>query len=150
VRIVLERWSNDAEQNKVAAAFASDATPQELAKQFGEMEAIGSFRTISGQANPIRYAREYTDDAGTRHLVLLSDQQVAFWKGASAAGSLDGAYTLIEVRFGGDVEGEGKFTHEAGAADAAGGRIRIEDYDDKVLGLIGVQKVSEDFSMDIS
>ena len=143
VQIMIERWSTDAEEKKVASAFTSDAEPAELARSFREMEAVGSFRTISGDANPIRYARKYADADGTNRLVLVTDNHIQFWEGASASSPgkpIDG-YTVVEIRLEDEGEGEGKYSHDSAKADMASGRVMIEDYDEKPIGLIGVREM---------
>jgi hypothetical protein len=144
-RITLDRWSNEAERNQVIAAVTSGKSPAEIADQLAKMEAIGSFRTISGLGNEIRYAQRYTGMDGTDRLVLLTDRQVNYWEGANAPKPIERAYTFMEVRFADDAKGgEGKVTHASLAVGDANRHLVFDGYDTAAVGLIGVKQLTSD------
>ena len=140
----LDRFSNEAERNHVIAVFKQDDDPKAIAEKLKEMEAIGSFRTISGWGNEIRYAEEVTAADGTRKLLLATDRQINYWDGANAPEPVTEAFTFIEVRFK-DGEGVGRTTHGDFEVIVDPANLpAIENFDELQPELMGVKRVEED------
>lgn len=145
----LDRWSTEADRNAVVGAFKSAETPAAFAKALSDMPIIGGFRTISGQANPIRYAEEVTTADGTRALIVLSDRQVDYWDGGNAPDVVKGGYTLMEIRFDDD-GGEGVVSHGPTkvVVDPETDTLSIADFEAKPVQLIGVARLEKDDEFD--
>lgn len=145
----LDRWSTEADRNAVVGAFKTAETPAAFAKALAEMPIIGGFRTVSGQANPIRYAEEVTTTDGTRALIVLSDRHVDYWDGGSAPDVVKEGYTLMEIRFEDD-GGQGVVSHGPTkvVVDEQTDTLSIADFEAKPAQLIGVARLEKDDEFD--
>lgn len=146
----LDRWSTETDRNAVVGAFKAADNPAEFADALKDMPAIGGFRTISGQANPIRYAEEVVATDGTRKLIVLSDRQVDYWQGANASDVVQNSYTVMEIRFK-DGKGEGIVSHGPTEVviDDHTQTLTIEDFSEKPAQLIGVAKLEKGEGFDL-
>jgi hypothetical protein len=140
--LTLERWSTDAERQRVLAAFKQGENPTAVAEALKGLEPIGSFRTISGLGNEIRYAEQVTAPDGTRKLLLATDRQINYWEGANAPKPVTEAYTFIEVRFD-EGEGQGRASHgdHDVVVDPATNKLTIENFDELQPQLLGVTQI---------
>lgn len=146
----LNRWSTEADRNAVVGAFKAADNPAAFSDALEDMPVIGGFRTVSGQANPIRYAEQVTLADGTRKLIILSDRQVDYWQGGNAPNAVMDGYTLMEIHFIDDT-GEGVVSHGPTkvVVDDQTNTLAIADFDAKPAQLIGVAQLQRDDEFDL-
>jgi hypothetical protein len=106
VEIDIQRWSDDAEGEQLAAAFRRsgvDAALEELKRH----PPAGQLRSINGLSRAIRYAREITSTGGARYFLLLTDPFTArdLFQGA---GTSNGTLSAISIWLGQLGNGEGQ------------------------------------------
>ncbi len=143
VNIMLSRWSTDAERQVVAKAFKSDENEKQIADTLGKMAVVGSFRTVTGRANPIHFAKMVTATDGTKHLILATSEPVAYWAGNNPPGDMPrAAYTLIEIHFDKDGTGTGRVSYGGDVSVSGPANVpTIEHYTSEQADLIGVKRL---------
>ena len=106
VEIDIQRWSDEAEGDRLAEAFRRsgvDAVFQELQRH----PAAGQLRSINGLSRTIRYAREIRSTGGARYFLLLTDPFTPhdLFQGP---GTSAGALSAISIWLGQLGNGEGQ------------------------------------------
>jgi len=113
LNIRIERWSTDAERDKLLAILKQQqsniaSTNQELLKALQQMPSVGSIREATTLAWDLRFARQAPLDDGGRRIVLGTDRPMPFWEVVNQPRSSEYPFTLIEMRVDKENRGEGK------------------------------------------
>ncbi len=135
VRIHVDRYSTDAEVDKLAGILAEKG-PDALREALWDLD-IGYVRIGSGLGYPIAVAR--LQESGTGRTVRITmDRPISFREVASNARSLDYPFSYIELELDRDGKGEGQMFAAAKVRLEAGVRD-IENYSSLPLKLLNVQ-----------
>jgi hypothetical protein len=140
VEIVVNRWSTDAERDRLMDTLFEQG-PQKLLSALQKLPRVGYFRTPNSIGYDLHYARRTALPDGGERVVLLTDRRVGFWEAANQPRTIDYPFTLIELHLNTDGEGEGKlslFTKITG--DAENKLIVLEDYANQPIQLNGVKR----------
>jgi hypothetical protein len=113
LNIRIERWSTDAERDKLLAILKQQqsniaSTNQELLKALQQMPSVGSIREATTLAWDLRFARQAPLEDGGRRIVLATDRPMPFWEVVNQPRSADYPFTLIEMHVDKENKGEGK------------------------------------------
>lgn len=126
--IVIERWSTDAERDRLRGVLVekgADALLEELKKL---KPRVGYIATTGRLGWDIHFARQEPSGDG-RRIVLATDRPMSFWELWNRPRSADYTFTLAEIRLRPDGTGEGKLAPAAKVAWNEGLRaIEIENY----------------------
>jgi len=76
LEVDVERWSDDAEGEQLAAALRNGGTGAVL-EELRRHRALGQIRSISGMTRSIRYARDIRSTTGARYMLLFADPPFA-------------------------------------------------------------------------
>jgi hypothetical protein len=107
VEIVIERWSSDAERDRLITAFKK--SQDELLKQLQKIKPrAGYFRFPAQVGWDIMFAREVEGEDGGRQILLATDRRIEYWEARDRPRSFDYPFTLIELRLDKNGEGEGQ------------------------------------------
>lgn len=109
VDIVVDRWSTDAEREKLIAAFVEKG-PKELLNQLQKTPRIGYFRLPNTRGYDLHYARQFPMDEGGRRVIIATDRYIGVREATRNGRSMDYPFTLIELRLNKDGEGVGKMS----------------------------------------
>jgi len=109
VEIVVNRWSTEAERNKLMSTLM-DQGDDKLLSVLQDMPRVGYFRTPNSLGYDIHYAHRETMPEGGERVVLATDRRIGFWEAANQPRSIDYPFTVIELRLNKDGEGEGKMS----------------------------------------
>ena len=109
VDIVVNRWSTDAERNKLMTALLEKG-PEKLLDVLQEMPRVGYFRTPESTGWDLHYAHKTPMPEGGERVVLATDRRINFWEAANRPRSIDYPFTVIELHINRDGEGEGKMS----------------------------------------
>jgi hypothetical protein len=141
IDILVERWSTQAEHDRVMAALAERGNKGVL-ETLQKLPRVGSFATTGAAGYPLRYARTTTAPDGAERITLATDREIGFFELFYRTRTLDYPITLIELRMkpGGDGEG-----HAAPAAkiniDPATKTIVVENYEFQPVQIKAVRRI---------
>lgn len=139
VDIVIERWTTDAERDRMLETFRTKG-PDALLDVLRDVPRVGYIRTPDSLAYDLRFAREVPEAEGGRRIVLATDRPIGFWEAAGRGRTLDYPFTLIELRLNRRGEGEGKLSI-ATKLTLSGDVLVLEDYANQPVMLNNVRRV---------
>jgi hypothetical protein len=103
--LTLQRWSTDAERDRMAAAVAE---PAKLLDAFRDVGGIGYLQWPGGVEYTIRYAHRTQRPDGSADLTLVIERPLWVWWDTNAKWTPDPGFTLLQVRLNKDGTGEGR------------------------------------------
>jgi hypothetical protein len=111
--IRIERWSTDAERDKLLAIVKEHegnvtTANQQLLRAMQQLPTVGSIREAGNLAWDLRFARQAQLDEGGRRIVLATDRPMPFWEVVNQPRTFDYPFTVIEMRLDKENRGEGK------------------------------------------
>jgi hypothetical protein len=140
VEIVVNRWSTNAERDKLMSTLM-DKGDDKLLSVLQDMPRVGYFRTPNSVGYDIHYAHRTTDPEGGERVVLATDRRIGFWEAANQPRSIDYPFTVIELRLNRDGEGEGKMSLATKiTADKNSNTVVLENYDIQPVLLQSVRR----------
>jgi hypothetical protein len=140
VEIVVNRWSTEAERQKLMSTLM-DKGDDKLLSVLQDMPRVGYFRTPSSIGYDIHYAHRTPDPEGGERVVLATDRRIGFWEAANQPRSIDYPFTVIELRMNRDGVGEGKMSLATKImADKNTNTVVLENYDIQPVLLQSVRR----------
>jgi hypothetical protein len=109
VEIGIERWSTDAEHQRLVTAMI-ESGPDKLLDTLQQMPRAGYIRTPDSIGYDLRYARKVPLEDGGERIVIMTDRYISFWEAVNRPRTIDYPFTLIEMRIGPNGRGEGKMS----------------------------------------
>ena len=109
VEIVVQRWSSDAERDRLFSALA-DKGPEKLLDTLQKLPRAGYIRTPNSIGYDLHFARKAPLDEGGERIVIATDRYISFWEARNRPRSIDYPFTVIEMRINRDGVGEGKMS----------------------------------------
>ncbi len=107
VDIVIERWSTDAERDRVMNTLLEGGQDKLLAV-IQNLPRIGTIHTPGNVGMALRYARHGADQEGRDRVLIVADRPVSFWEARERPRSMDYPFAIIEMRIGSNSRGEGR------------------------------------------
>ena len=128
VEMVVNRWSTDAERDKLMSALL-DKGPDKLLEVLQKMPRVGYIRTPNSVGYDLRYARRVPGEDGGERITLATDRPIGFWEAQAQPRTINYPFTVIELRMNRDGEGEGKLSIATKiSADSDKKTIYLENY----------------------
>ena len=109
VEIVVQRWSSDAERDRLFNALAEKG-PEKLLDTLQKLPRAGYIRTPNSIGYDLHFARKAPLDEGGERIVIATDRYISFWEARNQPRSIDYPFTVIEMRINRDGVGEGKMS----------------------------------------
>src|SRR5215213_3953757 len=81
VIVRVERWSSEAERERLTAALAKG--PDALLEALRDMKSVGTIRTPDSLGYDLRYAHQEPGEDGGRRIVIGTDRPIGFWEAAN-------------------------------------------------------------------
>ena len=103
--LTLQRWSTDAERDRMAAAAAE---PARLLDAFRDVGGIGYLQWPGGVEYTIRYARRAPRSDGGADLTLVAERPLWVWWDTNAKWTPEPGFTVLQLRVNKDGAGEGR------------------------------------------
>jgi hypothetical protein len=129
LEIVIDRWSSDAQHDKLLQILKSKGSDRLLDALQALKPGAGFIRTTTSLGWHIQYAREHPLPDGGRRIVFATDRPMSFFEIRNRTRSADYEFMLCEIRLGPDGVGEGKLAALAKISyDKAKNAIQIENY----------------------
>ncbi len=142
VRIVINRWSTDAERRAFAAMLQGPDGPEKVLAQLRKAKPVGTIRTPDSLAYDLRYAHQMPGVDGGRRIVIATDRPIGFWEQTNQPRSIDYPFTLIELHVRSDGTGEGKMS-VATKITVQEDVIELENYANQPVRLENVQAMAK-------
>jgi hypothetical protein len=112
VDFTIERWSTDAERDKLLAILQEEKDEyranQKLLTALQKLPKVGYIRTTRTLAWDLHYARQQPLPDGGRQIILGTDRPIGFAEARNQPRSMDYPFTIVEVRLDKNDRGEGK------------------------------------------
>lgn len=109
VELVVERWSTDAERDRLMNALVEKG-PEKLLDTLQKLPRAGYIRTPNSIGYDLHYARKEPMDEGGERVVIATDRYISFWEARNRPRTIDYPFTVIEMRMNRDGVGEGKMS----------------------------------------
>lgn len=109
VDIVVERWSTDAERDRLLEVLAKGGQEKLLSELQG-LPRVGYFRTPNSVGYDLKFARKEKLAEGGEQIVIATDRYISFWEARNRPRTIDYPFTLIEIRLDPDGVGEGRMS----------------------------------------
>ena len=138
IDIVVDRWSSNAESDKLLKAMADEASEKVL-DIVQDLPVKGYFNSPGSLRWDIHFARRAPLPDGGERVVLITDRRISFWEATNRPRSFDYPFTVIELRINRDGRGEGKLS-VATKVIADGDMITLENYDIQPVQLTNVKR----------
>jgi hypothetical protein len=132
LEVDVERWSDDAEGEQLAAALRNGGTGAVL-DELKRHRSVGQIRSISGMTRSVRYARDIRSTTGARYMLLFADPPFAereFFKGMKTS---DGTLLAIAIWLSANGGGEGQVTLMERIGIDSAGSITVDFRDPPVV-----------------
>jgi hypothetical protein len=141
VDMVVERWSTDAERDRLMKALVEKG-PEKLLDTLQGMPRVGYIRTPNSIGYDLHFARKAPLPEGGERVVMATDRYISFWEAANRPRTIDYPFTLIELRINRDGVGEGKMSIATKITmDKEHGQIELENYGTQPVLLQSVRRV---------
>ncbi len=140
LEIVIERWSTDAEREKLRGLLIEKGSDALLRALQGIKPRAGYIRGSTSLGWDVQYAREQPSADGGRRVILATNRPMSYWELSNRPRSVEYEFTLAEIRLSKDAKGEGKLAPAAKISwDADTRTIEIENYGMEPVRLAQVQ-----------
>lgn len=139
VEIVINRFSTTVEKNRAMDAFA-ERGPAGLQEALQQAPSVGRLSAPGDQGYDLRYAAELRGENGDRHVIIASDQGMAFFEAADRPRSADYPFTVVQLQMDRNGHGRGLASAYAGITlDKHQGSIVLENLGDQPVMLNNLQ-----------
>jgi hypothetical protein len=123
---VIDRWSTEAERDRVAAALA-EGGPAALHGALWDAPRAGTIYWPGGLEYAVRYARRLARPDGASDVVLVVDRPLWTWWDAKI-GASEHPFTVVQIRLGKNGSGEGRISHGVPVAGDKTAGVVIADF----------------------
>lgn len=142
VQLAVERWSSDADRDRLMTTLVENG-PNKLLATLQKLPRAGFIRSPNSAGYDVHYARRQPYGDGGEQVVLITDRYVTFWEADDQAPSMDYPFTLVELHIGADGKGEGKMSLATKITlDKDQKSIRLQDYQAQPVLLQSVRRQS--------
>jgi hypothetical protein len=127
VDISINRWSSDADRDRLIAAFREKGQTGLLA-QLQKLPVIGYFNTPGSLRYDLHFARQRPEPEGGRMIFLMTDRYIRTWEAFNQTRTLDYPFTLIQLKVDKDGNGVGKASIATKITQESDGTIVLENF----------------------
>jgi hypothetical protein len=140
VDIIIDRWSTDAERDRLVAALR-EGGPDALLKALQKADDLGRIRSTGSVGYPLRFAREIPISTGGRRIILATDRPISFFELTNQPRTTEYPFLIVDIRMSAKGEGEGKLLPLAKVTMNEDHVIEVENYASEPVRLSSVRKV---------
>jgi hypothetical protein len=140
VDIVINRWSTDAERDRLLAVFR-DKGQDGLLAELQKAPKVGHVNTPGSLSYDLRFARQRPEAETGRMIFLMTDRYIGGWEAANRPRTIDYPFMLIQLKVDKDGRGEGTASIYTKITETNGGVIELENFANQPVMLKDVKKV---------
>ncbi len=138
--IVVNRWSTDAERNKLVSVLL-DKGENKLLDALQGMKKVGYIRTPNSIGWDLHYAHKQPLPDGGEQIVIATDRPIGFREAVNQPRSIDYPFTVIEMHVNADGEGNGTMSVATKiVADKDTRTIQLENFSTSPVMLTTVKR----------
>ena len=141
VDIHIQRYSTDAERDKLLDAFKTGGQDQ-LLDTLQKLPVVGYIKTPTSLRYDLHFARQVPNPEGGRKVILLTDRHMAMWEVVNSTRSVNYPFTLVQLQLGPDGKGVGKASI-ATKITQQDNVIELENFEAQPVLLNNVQKATK-------
>ena len=138
MRVDIDRWSTDADRDRVRATLA-ESGEERLLDAFRGLSRLGTLYWPGGLEYAVLYARSSSRPDGGTDVVLVVDRPVwRWWESKDAATTY--RYTVVQLRLGNDGKGEGRLSLDVPVTRDDTFGVVLSDYSKAPVVLVDVRR----------
>jgi hypothetical protein len=138
VDIVINRWTTDAERDRLAGALRENGADG-LLRDLRKVKEVGRISGDGRLGYPLRFARETPLPSGGRRILIGTDRNISFLEIVNQPRTVNYPFMVIDIRLGADGKGEGKLMPVAKITEDRDHIVEIENYASEPVRLMSVQ-----------
>lgn len=138
VDIVINRWSTDAERDRLAGSLREKGADG-LLRDLRKVKEVGRISGDGRLGYPLRFAREIPLPSGGRRILIGTDRNISFLELVNQPRTVSYPFMVIDIRLGADGKGEGKLMPIAKITEDRDHIVEIENYASEPVRLMSVQ-----------
>jgi hypothetical protein len=127
VDVVINRWSTDAERDRLLAVFR-DKGQDALLAELQKLPKVGYIRTPTSLSYDLHFARQRPEAEGGRMVFLMTDRHIGGWEARNRPRTIDYPFTLIQLKLDKNARGEGSASVYTKISEAKDGTIELENF----------------------
>src|SRR5215207_11699376 len=127
VDITINRWSTDAERDRLLAALREKGQDGLLA-ELQKLPKVGSLNTPGSLSYDLRFVRQRSEPEGGRMIFLMTDRYIGGWEAANRPRTIDYPFMLVPLKVDKNGNGEGKASIYTKITEALDGTIELENF----------------------
>jgi len=127
VDITINRWSTDAERDRLMSAFRENGQDG-LLKELQKLPAVGGINTPGSLRYDIHFARQKEGPEKGKDIFLMTDRYISGFEAINRPRSIDYPFTLIQLQLDKDGKGVGKASIATKITQTDENTIELEDY----------------------
>jgi hypothetical protein len=144
IEIAIERWSSQAEADRLEKALQTKGEDGVLAALTSLRPRVGYIRNSTSIGWDLYFARETVAADGSRRIYIATDRPIGMREAWTQPRSVDYRFTLAEIHLNKDGKGLGKLVNAARVTYKKGTHtLEIEDYQTEPVRLNAVEVVRE-------
>jgi hypothetical protein len=140
VDITINRWSTDAERDRLLTVFREKGQDALLAA-LQKLPVVGGISTPGSLKYDVHFARQRAEAEGGRMIFLMTDRYIGAWEAANRPRTIDYPFTLIQLAVDKTGRGIGKASIATKITQAADGTIELENFSNQPVALNEVRKI---------
>jgi len=140
VDITINRWSTDAERDRLLSIFR-DKGQDALLAELQNLPVVGGINTPGSLKYDIHFARQRPQAEGGRMVFLMTDRYISAWEAMNRPRTIDYPFTLIQLQLDKNSKGVGKASIATKITEAADGTIELENFSNQPVMLNDVRPV---------
>jgi hypothetical protein len=138
VDITINRWSTDAERDRLLSVFR-DKGQDALLAELQKLPVVGGIRTPGSLNYDLHFALQKPDSEGGRMVFLMTDRYVSVWEAMNRPRTIDYPFTLIQLQLDKDSRGLGKASIATKITEEKDGTIELENFSNQPVMLNDVR-----------
>jgi len=127
VDITINRWSTDAERDRLMSAFRENGQDG-LLKELQKLPVVGGINTPGSLRYDIHFARQKEGPEKGKDIFLMTDRYISGFEAINRPRSIDYPFTLIQLQLDKDGKGVGKASIATKITQTDENTIELEDY----------------------
>lgn len=137
--ITINRWSTDAERDKLKETLAKGQ--EKLLSALQKLPVVGYINTPGSLRWDLHFAREKPTAEGGKSIVLATDRYVTAWEAFHQPRTIDYPFTVIQLQLDKNDKGVGKASIATKVTQEEDGTVELENFSSEPVMLNDVHPV---------